>query len=230
MPKKLRIEEVGLQAALQLRADINHKAIDEYTEAYKSLDRGMVPPLEVFEVQNPEPEMVNGRHKLTYSPCLVDGFHRLVAAQQAGFKEVPVVVKGKGTMSSAIWYALSVNQQHTALRRTHADKRKAVVQALESFPDKPDTKIAEQVGVHRDLVAAVKNETPGVKKAAPAKKLRRSTGSGKSTKSKKKSVTCRKQQSAPGNGAKPAASRRRRRPSAMRVCASGPWPRSMTRG
>jgi hypothetical protein len=60
---------------------------------------------------------------------VVDGFHRLEAAQRAEVATLPVEIIGKGSMVEAGWVALGKNHHH-GVRRTREDKRKAVQMAL----------------------------------------------------------------------------------------------------
>ncbi len=60
---------------------------------------------------------------------MVDGFHRVEAAKQAGITELPFIEKS-GTYREALLFSLTVNATH-GLRRSNADKRKAVMTLLE---------------------------------------------------------------------------------------------------
>lgn len=59
---------------------------------------------------------------------LVDGFHRLTAAVQAGWTTFPAQIR-QGTQADAQWHSFGVNAQH-GLRRSAADRRRAVESAL----------------------------------------------------------------------------------------------------
>lgn len=59
---------------------------------------------------------------------LADGFHRVLAAIQAGLKEINADVK-QGTLQDAQWHSYSANSTH-GLRRTNDDKKRAVESAL----------------------------------------------------------------------------------------------------
>ena len=50
----------------------------------------------------------------------------------------------------AAWAACAANQAH-GLRRTHADKRKAVTLALKLHPEMSDQAIADHCGVSRNM-------------------------------------------------------------------------------
>jgi hypothetical protein len=59
---------------------------------------------------------------------LGDGFHRVLAARKAGLSEIAAEVR-QGTQRDAVLFAISANAEH-GLRRTSADKRKAVALLL----------------------------------------------------------------------------------------------------
>ncbi len=60
---------------------------------------------------------------------LCDGFHRAEAANGAGLTEIAAIVK-QGTRRDAVLYSVGANAKH-GLRRTNADKRRAVMTLLE---------------------------------------------------------------------------------------------------
>ena len=62
---------------------------------------------------------------------LADGFHRYHAHRKAGLGSIEADVVN-GTLREAILYSLSANHSH-GLRRTNADKRKAVLTMLQDF-------------------------------------------------------------------------------------------------
>ncbi len=62
-----------------------------------------------------------------------------------------------GTQQEAIWESLKQNLSH-GLRRTNADKRKAVETALTTFPNKSDSEIAKQCGVSQPTASSIRKE------------------------------------------------------------------------
>lgn len=86
---------------------------------------------------------------------LVDGFHRFAAHREAGRKVITANVLDGETRADAIWHAAGRNLVH-GLRRTNADKRKAVRAALEVDDEASDRRIAEHCGVGHPLVAEVR--------------------------------------------------------------------------
>lgn len=90
---------------------------------------------------------------------LSDGFHRVAAAEHAGIAELPADVR-EGTRKDALLFAASANASH-GLRRTTADKRRAIALLLGNFPKLSDRKIAEAAGVdHKTVAAARRALTP----------------------------------------------------------------------
>jgi hypothetical protein len=141
--EKFPIGELELDHRCQARDAIHPDAVEDYAEAYKA--EADIPPLDVF--------LVSGK------PYVVDGFHRYPAAMKAGRKWLRCRIVGEGTIDDAIWYATGVNQAH-GLRRSNADKRRAVLLALETpiGAEQSSRVIAEHVGVSHDFVGRVRAE------------------------------------------------------------------------
>jgi ParB-like chromosome segregation protein Spo0J len=139
-PRLIKLADIQVDAGLQIRAEINNETVAEYAEQMKAGDK--FPPLSVYQV--------NGAH------LLVDGFHRLDAAKLAGLDEILVEIHS-GTRQDALKAALGANVQH-GLRRSNADKRRAVIIAIKEFPDLSDRAIADMCGVGHHLVGEVKNQ------------------------------------------------------------------------
>lgn len=77
-----------------------------------------------------------------YLPPLRSGLTRLEAEVR------------KGACNDAIWYAIGANKAH-GLRRTHADKEKAIRMALQLHPEYSTRRIAEHVGCSMQWVVQV---------------------------------------------------------------------------
>jgi hypothetical protein len=88
---------------------------------------------------------------------LADGFHRWHALNQAGKTSAEVDVRS-GTVREAILFSLGANGAH-GLRRTNADKRKAVESMLADpeWAKWSDHKIADACGVSHPFVAAIRS-------------------------------------------------------------------------
>lgn len=122
----------------QARAEINQATVDEYSSAW--LDGAKFPLSVVF---------FDG---VIYH--LADGFHRFFGAQKAGLLDLNCDVR-KGTQADAVWFAVAANQQH-GLKRTNADKRRAVEIALREKPEMADNALAKHVGVSFHTVAELR--------------------------------------------------------------------------
>lgn len=137
------VEEVVLDERCQARAEVSHETVAEYADAYRSKTK--LPPVDVFAVVG----------KL----YLVDGFHRIAALRVAGASFARVRIVGEGDLDAAIWHATSVNAAH-GLRRSNADKRRAVTIALASSigSEQSSAIIAEHCGVSRNFVSELRAE------------------------------------------------------------------------
>lgn len=85
---------------------------------------------------------------------LADGFHRVLASQRASKADVAADIR-KGTPADARWFSSGCNVTH-GLRRTNADKRRAVEIALKLKPGVSSRFIAEHCGVGVDLVSSMR--------------------------------------------------------------------------
>jgi uncharacterized ParB-like nuclease family protein len=109
--------EIGLDliradASAQMRMVASETVVSEYAEAINS--GAEFPPIVVF--------FDGDAH------WLADGFHRLAAHQKLGYETILADVR-EGGLRDAIQYSLGANETH-GLRRTRADKRRAVETAL----------------------------------------------------------------------------------------------------
>lgn len=85
---------------------------------------------------------------------LADGFHRCAAAESAGWTEIAADIR-QGARRDALLFAAGANSSH-GLRRSNADKRRAVLLVLAAFPKLSDRKIGETCGVDNKTVAAAR--------------------------------------------------------------------------
>ena len=136
--KQLLIESIRTDGGTQSRAEIHQDTVAEYVEAIQAGSK--MPPLLVFQ---------DGADY-----WLAEGFHRLLAYQQAGKRNVLCEIK-QGTREDAAWASAGANVTH-GLRRTNADKRKATEMAIRLRPDLNDVSLANHCGVHPNHVAAVR--------------------------------------------------------------------------
>lgn len=90
---------------------------------------------------------------------LWEGHHRYHALKQAEVKTMALEIT-EGTVEDARWLAAGSNKEHaiSGLRRSNADKRKAVEMALRCKPDLSNVAIAEHVGVSEFLVRSAADQ------------------------------------------------------------------------
>ena len=143
---------IAVNGGTQMRAGLNEETVVEYAEAMiVAGDYGPFPPVAVY---------YDGS---VY--WLADGFHRVEAARRVLALEgeavrIPAVVK-VGDRRKAILEAAKANATH-GLRRTNADKRRAVEVLLDDdeWGQWSDRKIAEMCRVSAPFVAKVRNAEP----------------------------------------------------------------------
>ena len=90
------------------------------------------------------------------APLLSEGYHRVAAYALAGRDYIPCELR-VGTRGDAILNGMRSNQAH-GLKRTSADKRRAVGVVLSLHPEWADNRIAEFVGVSNHMVADARPE------------------------------------------------------------------------
>lgn len=140
----IALDNIEATAATQVRVRLDKGTINEYAEA---LDSGAdMPPIVVFREAN------------TDRNILADGFHRLYAAVNAGWKQIGCTVY-EGRMQDALLFALGANSDH-GLRRSNADKRHAVEMALKDpeLMKLSKQEIADVCRVHRNTVSNIHND------------------------------------------------------------------------
>lgn len=156
--RQLAVKNIRIDGDTQARVAISDEVVAEYAEGLRA-DEGKTnwPPIVVFKEFGPPPSGSCLAAGVLY--WLADGFHRVLAAERAGIESLLAEVR-EGTRVDARWYALGANKTH-GLRRSNADKRKAVELALQMHPEYSDEKIAEHVGVSRVHVLNIRHETAG---------------------------------------------------------------------
>ena len=140
-PRKVMIEHIEYDSENQARERLDNDTVAEYAEAMERKER--LPPIVCYHDGS------------TY--WLADGFHRYHAARKRGEKVIEAQVI-KGSRDDARWHAAGANTQH-GLKRTTADKQKAVRLALALRPTMSDNKIAAHCGVSQPFVAKVRRES-----------------------------------------------------------------------
>lgn len=147
----LELEQIRIDGGTQSRVELNQETVAEYAQAFT--DGAEFPPVVVF---------FDGA-----SYWLADGFHRYFGARDAGESAIAVQVIN-GTQRDAVLYSLKANATH-GLKRTNADKRKAVETLLKDaeWAAWSDRKIAEVCGVGYSLVSDVRKAICPIRADAP---------------------------------------------------------------
>lgn len=143
MNKNLNLGVLVLDGRLQSRVEIDEDAVADYALALENGDK--FPAVLAF---------FDGIHYY-----LTDGYHRYHAHKRAGKASIEVEVFN-GTLRDAIFHATSVNSKH-GMRRSNADKRKAVMTLLEDFEweGMSSSEIARHCGVSVAFVSNLRNVT-----------------------------------------------------------------------
>ena len=141
MNKVMNIGALVLDAKLQSRIEIDEATVSDYADNIKTGDE--FPPVLVY---------FDG-----ISYYLTDGYHRYHAHKRAEKVSILCTVVN-GTFRDAVLHATGVNSKH-GMRRTHADKRKAVMTLLDDFEwsDWSNAEIARQCGVSATFVANLRD-------------------------------------------------------------------------
>lgn len=138
----LRLSNIRLDKDLQVREKMHDDVISEYYDVLRN--GGKLPPVVVFF------------DKTAY--YLADGNHRYHAHKTAGMETIEVEIK-EGSKRDAQLYAFGANHDH-GLRRTQADKRKAIEIMLNDIEwvEWSDREISKICKVSHVLVAKVRKE------------------------------------------------------------------------
>lgn len=138
----IKISEIRTDGGTQSRAAINEETVADYAEAMQNPET-VFPPITVY---------FDGK-----SYWLADGFHRVAAWERIGREEVPAEIR-QGDRRRAILHSCGANAVH-GLRRTNADKRRAVLTLLEDdeWSCWSANRIAKQCGVSHTFVNNVRS-------------------------------------------------------------------------
>jgi hypothetical protein len=150
----INLDNIRLDGGTQPRAQLDWTTIASYTEDMQNGDT--FPPIVAY---------YDGANY-----WLVDGFHRVHAAQQAGLTEIAADVR-QGSLQEAQWHSYAANTEHdrAGKRRTNDDKRRAVEAALrhEYADTKSLQEIARHCGVSHQTVANYRNASSKFEDARP---------------------------------------------------------------
>jgi hypothetical protein len=145
MLDSISLDRIQIDGGTQPREYLNELVISDYTEAMA--DGADFPPLVVF---------FDGSQY-----WLADGFHRFFAAKKQGITSLAAEVR-QGTRRDAVLYAAGANATH-GLRRTNADKRRAVLTLLkdDEWQRWHNREIARRCGVTHPFVSKLRQELLG---------------------------------------------------------------------
>ena len=136
----MKLADIRIDGSTQSRAEVNQATVAEYAEAIGA--GAKLPAVVVF---------FDG-----VSNWLADGFHRYHAARHAKREEIDADCRN-GTQRDAVLYSLGANAEH-GLRRTNADKRKAVETLIRDveWSKWSDREISRICGVGAPLVGDIR--------------------------------------------------------------------------
>lgn len=137
---KLSVPQIKVDGGTQSRESLNNEVIEDYAQSM--IDGAAFPAITVF---------YDGSDY-----WLADGFHRYHACIKAGLDCIDADVK-QGDRRQAILFSVGANAMH-GLRRTNADKRRAVMRLLEDDEWKKwsDREIGRRCGVFHQMVATLR--------------------------------------------------------------------------
>lgn len=169
--KIVELSKVRIDGGTQSRASINTDTVAEYAAVLQG--GGTLPALDVF---------YDGAEY-----WLADGFHRWHAYQSSEIEKGHCDVRN-GTLRDAILFSVSANAKH-GLRRSNDDKRHSVGMLLADteWTARSDEWIAEQCGVSRPFVGAIREQLVTVTGCEPAARTGRDGKKRKKPKKRKPS-------------------------------------------
>lgn len=126
---------------------------DHVEDLYAVLQkRRSLPRVKVFYVESGKPGRIGH--------LVVDGHHTIAAYRKAGRKKVPCTVRF-GTWEEAVVAAAGANAEHLGLKRTRADKQRAVgIMLAQLGSEWSDGRIADHVGVSPETVRLARGKLP----------------------------------------------------------------------
>jgi hypothetical protein len=156
------LDRIPIAEGAQTRAKVRPDVVRAYAAAMKEqLAQGGLrfPPVALFSA---------GRDY-----WIGDGFHRLLAARQAGLTAIAAAVR-PGTPRDALLFGVAANADH-GLPRTNPDKRKAVALLLADpqWGQWNDREIARRCRVDRTMVRRMRRRASGAERQIEERKARR---------------------------------------------------------
>ena len=135
--RNVPLNDLILDPNLNLRDRLDDFTVERYADSWDRL-----PPITVYEI--------DGRW------LVADGFHRHASAVMLGKRTMPAEIR-VGTMTDALDFVSSVNLFH-GLPLTRSERRRAVEVKLKLHHDWSDRRMAEELGVSRELVAKIRRQ------------------------------------------------------------------------
>ena len=135
--RELPVDDLVLDEALNLRDRLDQETVERYDESWERM-----PPVTVFEVE--------GKWLLT------DGFHRHAAALRSDRRTIPAEIR-PGTFADALDYAALANLSH-GLPLSRVERRRVVETRLRIHPDWSDRRLADEMGIGREMIARVRKQ------------------------------------------------------------------------
>lgn len=136
---EIKISLIRRDGGTQPRAEINREVVEQYAEALRNGET--LKPVDVF---------YDGKEY-----WLSDGFHRIQAHELADHRTINCTVH-QGNLEAARWASYAANKAHdvSGLRRTNADKERAVCAALKhpKAESMSERDIANYIGVSKTMV------------------------------------------------------------------------------
>jgi hypothetical protein len=141
--KYISINDITKDLGIQSRVTIDQEVVSEYTELMQN--NTVFPPIVVFK---------DSENNI----LIADGFHRYEAAKLANKTEIECEIH-EGTKRDAIEFSIGANATH-GLRRTNADKRKAVLMLLQDaeWSAMSNRAIGSKAGVDHKTVGNIREE------------------------------------------------------------------------
>ncbi len=133
--RELPVDELVLDPGLNLRDRLDPETVERYAESWRRL-----PPVTVFEI--------DARW------LMADGFHRHAAAVSIGRPTLAAEIR-VGSYDDALDFVAGANLRH-GLPLTRAERRRVVEVKLRLHADWSDRKLADELGLGRELIARVR--------------------------------------------------------------------------
>ena len=135
--RNVPLNDLVLDPNLNLRDRLDDFTVERYADSWDRL-----PPITVYEIDS--------------KWLVADGFHRHAAAVMLGKRTIPAEIR-VGTFTDALDFVSSVNLFH-GLPLTRSERRRAVEVKLKLHHDWSDRRMAEELGVSRELVAKIRRQ------------------------------------------------------------------------